>query len=195
MLGRSRVYPWVVEKPALVPNAFKRGWGLPRAYLAIKLESRYTNTKCKRSDVCVLSMCGLPGRGLWELGGAGLAKCVWGSSSAEPWRIWRVWWRAAAARGLWRVWCGCHANAAKGAFASSWGHVGHAQVIVEVCSVRMADSASDAHEHGAVYVSGSDVLCRTCTGQDTPWILQNLCMPCVQCIDASTWLCSRKCQI
>ena len=37
-------FPWIVEKPALVPNTFKRGRGLPRAYLAIKLESRYTNT-------------------------------------------------------------------------------------------------------------------------------------------------------
>ena len=42
ILGRSRVYPWVIEKPALVPNAYKRGGGLPRAYLAVKLESCYT---------------------------------------------------------------------------------------------------------------------------------------------------------
>ena len=43
-LGRSRVYPRLVEKPALVPNAFKRECGLPRAYLAAKLDSRYTYT-------------------------------------------------------------------------------------------------------------------------------------------------------
>ena len=42
ILGRSRVYPRVVEKPALVPNACKRGRGSPHAYLAVKLESRYT---------------------------------------------------------------------------------------------------------------------------------------------------------
>ena len=41
--------------------------------------------------------------------------------------------RRAAGRGLWRVWCGCYATTTKGAFASSWGHLGHAQVIVEVC--------------------------------------------------------------
>ena len=40
--GRSRVYPWVIKKPALVPNAFKRGCGLPRAYLAAKLDLRCT---------------------------------------------------------------------------------------------------------------------------------------------------------
>ena len=49
ILGRSRVYPWVVEKPALVPNAFKRGGGLPRAYLAVKLESRYTK-ECSQAE-------------------------------------------------------------------------------------------------------------------------------------------------
>ena len=37
-LGRSHVFPWLVEKPALVPNALRRGGGLPRAYLAVKLE-------------------------------------------------------------------------------------------------------------------------------------------------------------
>ena len=42
ILGRSRVYPWVVEMPALVSNAFKRGGGLPRAYLAVKLKLCYT---------------------------------------------------------------------------------------------------------------------------------------------------------
>ena len=42
MLGRSCVYPRVVEKPALVPNALKGGCGLPRAYLAVKLKLRYT---------------------------------------------------------------------------------------------------------------------------------------------------------
>ena len=42
ILGRSHAYPWVVEKPALAANALKRGWGLPRAYRALKLESRYT---------------------------------------------------------------------------------------------------------------------------------------------------------
>ena len=47
IFGRSRVYPWAVEKLALVPNAFKRGRGLPRAYLAVKLESLYTNTNTK----------------------------------------------------------------------------------------------------------------------------------------------------
>ena len=45
LLGRSHVYTWVVEKPALVPNTFKTGVRLAtRAYLAIKLELGYTNT-------------------------------------------------------------------------------------------------------------------------------------------------------
>ena len=36
------VYPRVVEKPALVPSAFKWVGGLPHVYLAVKLESHYT---------------------------------------------------------------------------------------------------------------------------------------------------------
>ena len=42
ILGRSCVYPWVVEKPALVPNAFKWVSGSPHLYLAVKLELRHT---------------------------------------------------------------------------------------------------------------------------------------------------------
>ena len=78
----------------------------------------------------MLSMCGLPGRWLWEFGSAGIAKRVRGSSSAGPGGIWRIWWCTAAGRGLWRIRCTCCATTAKGAFASGWGHVGHAQVII-----------------------------------------------------------------
>ena len=66
ILGRSRVYILVLEKLALVPNAFKWGWGLPCAYLAVKLESRYTYMHIYYSLVLDGGlMSEAPGRGMW----------------------------------------------------------------------------------------------------------------------------------